>query len=228
MNPLCLLALSFLVPVVAAASDPSSPQAVLARMRDRQEKLVSLRAEIEQVKSYPQLGIDDPPEVGRFFLLRGRRGSMARIDIETPERRILTVKDGKYVLYQPRIRQAIEGRLAGSGAKGLFSGVLTGSPEAMEELEKSYVLSGLGIESLGDRSVQHLRFTARAGAAVFCQQIDLFVDGSLDLPVRQSCREANEAVVSFTLSGMELDVPLEESLFELDLPPGVERVKGGA
>lgn len=230
MSRFGMLLLPLAALVLAGASEPASPEAVLARMRARQAKLVSLRAELEQMKSYPQLGIDDPIESGRFLLERGRRGTMARIEILKPEQRILTVKDGRYVLYQPRIRQAVEGRLAGSGAgaKGLFAGVLTASPEAMEELEQSYVLSGLGTESLDHRSAYHLKFTARDGAAVYCQEIDLFVDGSLDLPVRQSCREANRAVVTFTLSAVEIDVPLEEGLFELDLPPGVERVKGGS
>ena len=42
-------------------------------MRARQAKLRSLSADLEQVKSYPQLGIEDPPESGHFFLEHGRR-----------------------------------------------------------------------------------------------------------------------------------------------------------
>jgi outer membrane lipoprotein-sorting protein len=205
-----------------------SPEAVLARVRARQAKLATLRAALVQTKSYPQLGIDDPPESGRFLLQRGRAGTRARIEIEAPEKRVLVVNDGRYVLYQPRIRQAIEGKLGGaaSGAKGILAGILTLSPEAMDELEKSYVLSGLGVERLGELGVHHLRFVARDDVPVYCQAIELFVDVSLDLPVRQTCREANRAVVTFTLSAIEIDVPLDDRLFELDLPAGVERVRG--
>jgi outer membrane lipoprotein-sorting protein len=227
MHRLRSLALLFSGLALGQPSAPAAPESILARVRARQAELLSLKARLVQRKSYPQLGIDDPPESGGFFLSHRRHETRARIDIESPERRILTVRDGSYVLYQPRIRQAVTGKLSGSGAKGIFAGVLTGSRDAMAELERSYLVSGAGVETLGERSVHHLKFAARPGASVYCQEIDLFVDVSLDLPIGQSCREANQALVTFTLSEVEINVPLDESLFEIDLPPDVERVKGG-
>lgn len=224
MNRRLLLRLLLLVAAPSLADD-----GVLARMRARQSELVSLRARLEQVKSYPQLGIDDPVERGRLYVERTRNGARVRLEIETPEPRILIVKDGAYLLFQPRIRQALEGRLGklgGAGKTGLFTGILTGSPEALRELERSYSVEQLPDETLGERAVHHLRFTGREGAAVHCRRIDLFVDVELSLPLRQVCREANESAITFTLSDVELDVPLDRKLFEIDLPAGVERVKG--
>ena len=167
MRTLILLPLAALT---LAAADPWSPEVVLARMRQAQSSVESLTARLEQVKSYPQLGIEDPPERGTFTMARTKRGTTrVRMEIQEPETRILTVADGKYLLYQPRIKQAVEGKASGGGKKGLFSGILTGSPEALEELERDYRVERVGETVVSEANVIELRFTARANAVVYCQ-----------------------------------------------------------
>ena len=119
------------------------------------------------------------------------------------------------------------GKLDGKGTRGLFPGLLTGSADSFGELEKSYDASDLGETSIGDLRVHHLSFTARPGVAVDCQQIALFIDASLMLPVRQKCREANESEITLTLSDIERNPRLEEKLFEIELPDGVEKIEQG-
>ena len=200
-----------------------SPEAILERMRIAQAGLESLKARIEQVKSYPQLGLEDPVEKGFLYFEAGKM----RLEIREPEVRILVVKDGKYVLYQPRIRQAITGRVEGQGTKGLFPGLLTGSPESFRELDRSYSASDQGEEDFGGRRVHHLTFRAKADVPVYCQEIDLFIDAALLLPVRQKCREANRSEITLTLADIERNTPLEKSLFEVEIPNGVERIERG-
>ena len=213
---LILVLLSF-----ALAADAS--QLLLERMRTEQASLRTLKARLEQVKSYPQLGIEDPVEKGFLYFEPGKM----RLEIQEPEVRILVVKDGKYVLYQPRIRQAISGKLEGQGTKGLFPGLLTGSTESFRELEKSYSASDRGEKTLDERRVHHLTFRAKPGVPVYCQEIDLFIDTSLLLPVRQKCREANQSEITLTLADIERNTPLERSLFEVQIPDGVERIERG-
>ncbi|HJS74286.1 MAG TPA: outer membrane lipoprotein carrier protein LolA, partial [Vicinamibacteria bacterium] len=200
-----------------------SPQRILERMRAAQSNLQSLKARVEQVKSYPQLGIEDPVEKGFLYFQPGR----IRLEIQEPEIRILAVKDGKYVLYQPRIRQAIVGKLGAEGTKGLFPGLLTGSRESFGELEKSYEASDLGESSIENSPVHHLSFQARPGAAVYCQAIELFIDAASMLPVRQKCREANQSEITLTLADIERNMPLAKSLFEVEIPEGVEKIERG-
>ena len=201
-----------------------SPQRILERMHAAQSNLQSLKARVEQVKSYPQLGIEDPVEKGFLYFQPGR----FRLEIREPEIRILAVKDGEYVLYQPRIRQAILGKLgAEGGTKGLFPGLLTGSRESFGELEKSYEASDLGEISIENSRVHHLSFQARPGAAVYCQAIELFIDSASMLPVRQKCREANQSEITLTLADIERNTPLAKSLFEVEIPEGVEKIERG-
>ena len=106
MRTLILLPLAALT---LTAAHPSSPEVVLARMQKAQSSVETLTARLEQVKSYPQLGIVDPPERGTFTMARTKRGTTrVRMEIQEPETRILTVADGKYLLYQPQIKQAVE------------------------------------------------------------------------------------------------------------------------
>ena len=224
MRTLIMLPLAALT---LAGADPSSPEVVLARMRQAQSSVESLTARLEQVKSYPQLGIEDPPERGTFTMARTKRGTTRiRMEIQEPEARILTVVDGKYLLYQPRIKQAVEGKVSGGGKKGLFSGILTGSPEALEELERDYRVESVGKTVVSEANVIELRFTARATAVVYCQQIDLWVDTTSWLPVQQSCHQANQSVITFTLGDVKLNLPLAKDAFDVDLPPDVEKVRG--
>ena len=213
---LILVLLSF-----ALAADAS--QLLLERMRTEQASLRTLKARLEQVKSYPQLGIEDPVEKGFLYFEPGKM----RLEIQEPEVRILVVKDGKYVLYQPRIRQAISGKVEGQGTKGLFPGLLTGSPESFRELEESYSASDRGEETLDERRVHHLTFRARPGVPVYCQEIEVFIDTVLLLPVRQKCREANQSEITLTLADIERNTPLERNLFEVEIPDGVERIERG-
>jgi len=213
---LILVLLSF-----ALAADAS--QLLLERMRTEQANLRTLKARLEQVKSYPQLGIEDPVEKGFLYFEPGKM----RLEIQEPEVRILVVKDGKYLLYQPRIRQAISGKLEGQGTKGLFPGLLTGSPDSFRELEKSYSVSDRGEETLDERRVHHLSFRARPGVPVYCQEIDLFIDKTLLLPVRQKCREGNQSEVTLTLTDIERNAPLPKSLFEVQIPDRAERIERG-
>lgn len=211
---------------VTLAPGADGQKLVLERMRTEQASLRTFKARIEQVKSYPQLGIEDPVEKGFLFFQQGKM----RLEIQEPEVRILVVKEGRYVLYQPRIRQAISGKAEGGGTKGLFPGLLTGSSDAFRELERSYEVSDRGEETPGDleeRRAHHLSFQARPAAQVYCQEIELFIDTALLLPVRQKCREANRSEITLTLRDIERNPSLEESLFEVRIPEGVERIERG-
>ncbi len=217
---------SLIASVLVTTPAVDSPERILERVRVAQAGLESLKARVEQVKSYPQLGIEDPVEKGFLYFQPGRP-SKFRLEIREPEIRILAVKDDKYVLYQPRIRQAITGKVESQGTKGLFPGLLTGSAESFSELEKSYQASHLGEKPLEERSVHHLSFRAKQGVSVYCQEIDLFIDSSLLLPVRQKCREANQSETTLTLLDIERNGSLPKGAFEVAIPEGVERIERG-
>ena len=149
-----------LAALTLAAADPSSPELVLARMQKAQSSVESLTARLEQVKSYPQIGIEDPPERGTFTMARTKRGTTrVRMEIQEPETRILTVADGKYLLYQPRIKQAVEGKVSGGGKKGLF--FRESSPDRQKRSKSS---SGIIASSAWGRRLCRRRTSSSSGS----------------------------------------------------------------
>ncbi len=216
---------SLIASVLIATGAVDSPQRILERMRAAQAGLESLKARVEQVKSYPQLGIEDPVEKGFLYFQPGK----IRLEIQEPEIRILAVKDGKYVLYQPRIRQAIFGKLEGQGTKGLFPGLLTGSAESFAELEKSYEVSDLGERP----STSFASITCRSGRGPASPSTAGRSSSSstpaLLLPVRQKCRrDEPERDHADALGHRAQCAAREEPLRGRD-PGGVERIeRGGA
>jgi outer membrane lipoprotein-sorting protein len=216
--------------VAFASSGGLSASDVLARMLRAQQQLDSLSARLVQQKSFPQLGIEDPEETGRFLLLRDEQGSpRIRVEIEQPERRVLVVNGGEYVLYQPRIKQAIEGTVGAAaqhGATGVAS-LLTGSA-SLTELEKRYELERLPNVRLRGAEVElhHVRLRARPEAGSQCRQIELFIDSETNLPVRQVCEEVNGSILTVSLLEPQPNVEVHEDEFELELPKDVERIRG--
>ncbi len=223
---LCLLLLQavLLFSISLAEADESSTEPILERMAEASRALTSLEADLVQVKSYPQLSLTDPPEIGRIHLQRAKPTRL-RFEITEPESRIVTVDDGEYVLYQPKIKQAMVGKLDPNASRGR-SGFLTFLVGDLSSAEEDFEIVLLGEEEVKGKQAYHLRLTARPETESMYRQIDLWVDQEIWLPVRQELVELNNSVSRIDLENVVLNQIIEDSVFKLDLPSDVERVKG--
>lgn len=211
----------------ARSEDVSTADDVLERMAAAYGSVESLGAELQQVKSYPQLGMEDPPETGVLHVKRKTKDNLlVRLEIQKPEHRIVTVNDGKYMLYQPRIKQAIEGRVdtkarnsSGTSFMSYFMGDLSGA-------KKDYDIEVVGDEQVGQHHTVHLRLTAKADGKGYYPRIDLWVDRELWIPVRQELVEPNRSVTTLEFAEIRINDEMNDKLFKIKLPAGVERVKG--
>ncbi len=212
---------------VSWAEDISTVEEVLERMAAAYGSVKSLGAELEQVKSYPQLGMTDPPEKGVLHVKRKSANNLlVRLEIQHPEQRIVTVGDGRYMLYQPRIKQAIEGRVdtkasnsSGTSFMSYFMGDLSGA-------KKDYDFELVGEEQVGRHQTIHLRLTAMTGGEGYYPQIDLWVDQDLWIPVRQELVEPNRSVTTLEFGDIRINDEINDNVFKIKLPANVERVKG--
>ena len=220
-------AAALLVAATAQADGVAEVDEVLAKMTTTYASLESLEAELEQVKAYPQLGLTDPPESGVVYVKRKAGDELSvRLEMVRPEHRIVTVKDGRYTLYQPRIKQAIEGEVgekAGGSSGTSFMSYFLGDLGAAK---KDYGIVALGEETVGDRTTIHLRLTAKPDGTGYYPQIDLWIDQKLWMPVQQEMVEPNRSVTRFQFRNLRLNEKIKDSLFSIKLPSDVERVKG--
>jgi outer membrane lipoprotein-sorting protein len=223
-------AATLLVAAVAQAGGAASVPTVddvLEKMTTTYASLESLEAEIEQVKAYPQLGLTDPPEIGVVYVKRKAGDELSvRLEMVKPEHRIVTIKDGRYTLYQPRIKQAIEGEVgekSGGSSGTSFMSYFLGDLNAAKN---DYSIVVLGEETAGDRRTIHLELTAKPDGKGYYPQIDLWIDQELWMPVQQEMVEPNRSVTTFQFHGIRLNGKIKDSLFSIKLPSDVERVKG--
>jgi outer membrane lipoprotein-sorting protein len=194
-------------------------------MAESYRGLETLHARFTQVKSYPQLDLTDPPEKGFVVAdLRDSNERKIRLEIETREKRVLVVTGGRYLLYQPKINQAIEGKVESGRAGGAgFVSFLTGD---LSRAHQDYDVSSLDDEPVDGRLTKHLRLRLKKGSQAYYRRIDLWVDTDLWLPVRQVLVEPNQSVIRFRVEDIRRNLSLDDKLFDLDLPSDVKRIRG--
>ncbi|GBC77076.1 Outer-membrane lipoprotein carrier protein [bacterium HR08] len=199
---------------------------ILEQMAQAVRRLRTLRAALSQEKFYAQLGFKDPPEKGVLYMKRrGERDLSLRIEITVPEKRIITVTGDRFLLYQPRINQAIEGvidRTSVRAAAGFLAYLFNGLAQAAED----YEITLAGYETIQGRRASHLVLTPKPNRRGVYRRVDLWVDHQLWLPTIQKIVEANRDETLLTLDEVQLNVNLPDSLFVQKLPPGVQRVRG--
>ncbi|MBI4469119.1 MAG: outer membrane lipoprotein carrier protein LolA [Acidobacteria bacterium] len=228
---ICLVvtALSLLTTSGAApASDQITVASVLDRMSKSFSGMRSMRASLSQEKRYTQLGVSDPVEQGTLFVKkRNDRDIRLRLEINFPEKRIITVKGNRYQLFQPAINQVIEGAVdkhsaTAKAAGGFFSYLFGGVSKAAED----YHITAVGEETIGRRRAIHLKLTPLAGRKSLYRQVDLWVDPELWLPTQQQFIEVNRDETVIQLFDIKTNVPVDDGLFNQKVPPNAHRVRG--
>jgi outer membrane lipoprotein-sorting protein len=210
----------------SAVSEELPPQSVLAEMASASKALRTLEAELVQVKSYPQLSIVDPEERGHLYVERTeKKGTRLLLTIVAPEPRSLVLDDGEYVFYQPKIKQALIGKLGTEAAQGKMSFLryLLGDLTAAEE---DFDILSLGEELVDGKETVRLRLNAKPGSESPYSRIDLWVRRDLSLPVRQELTELNRSVTRIELKKVSINEKIDGGVFRLELPRDVERVRG--
>ena len=207
-------------------AEEAAPQSVLAEMASASRALTTLEADLVQVKSYPQLSLADPEETGHLYVEKTeKKGTRLRLTMVAPEPRSLAIRDGEYVFYQPKIKQALMGKLGTESSRGKagFLRYLLGDLAAADD---DYDIGSLGEELVDGKPTVRLRLMAKPGRETPYLQIDLWVQRDLWLPVRQELTELNHSLTRIELKNISLNQKLDEDVFEIELPRDVERVRG--
>ena len=170
--------------------------------------------------------MSDPAEKGHIYVQRTEnKGTRLRLTILEPEPRSVTLKDGEYVFYQPKIKQALIGKL-GTEASGGNVGFLSYLLGDLTSAEEHFHIRSVGEELIDGKQTARLRLSAKPGSESPYLQIDLWVQRDLWLPVRQELTELNHSLTRIELKNISINEDLDENVFQLELPRDVERVRG--
>jgi len=194
---------------------------ILKRMEAHQKSLQSLQADVEMAKTNTQLNITDKQK-GEVSYLPGKgRDAYIRIDWKSPDE-VLVVANGKYLLYRPRLNQAIKGKVNGS-KNAQASGALAFMSMSKDQLKANYNVKYLGKATVNGTEVWHLSLDPKSNQSY--KEAELWVDGN-GMPIQAKVVESNSDLTTVRLSDIKKNVKISGSIFSYKVPSGTKIIDG--
>lgn len=197
---------------------------ILKRMEAHRQSLTSLKASVKMDKYNSQLDEHDITEGTTMYLPGKGRDALVRIDWTRPVEETLSVVNKQYVLYRPRLKQAIVGKADSNNKNVKGNSALSFMNMSREQLKANYNVQYLGEEkvSTGDPT-WHLKLIPKTPTSY--QYGELWVDGN-GMPLQMRIVENNNDSTTVLLSNLEKNLTLNASVFKVNLPKDTKIVKG--
>lgn len=198
---------------------------ILKRMDEHNKALSSLQSSVKMVKFNSQLGENDVYEgTAKYVPLKGR-DALVRIDWTKPVVESLAVVNKEYILYRPRLGQAIVGKVDGakSGSKGA-NNALAFINMSKAQLKANYNIKYIAQENVaGNIPTWHLELTPKT--ATNYKVADLWVDGN-GMPIQAKVTENNNDSTTIYLSDLQKNVSLNTKIFVINYPKNTKVIQG--
>ena len=197
---------------------------ILKRMDEHQKALSSLKANVMMDKYNSQLDEHDIYEGTAMYLPAKGRDALVRIDWAKPQQEILSVVNKQYVLYRPRLKQAITGTVDSAQKNTKASGPMEFLKMSKEQLRANYTVVYLGQEQVsGGIPTWRLELTPKTAKGY--KLAELWVDGN-GMPIQAKITENNNDSTTVLLSGLQKNVNINANEFRVSLPNGTTKVSG--
>ena len=218
------LALFFNTAAVTETKAQGVLKEILKRMENNRNSMQTLRANVTMVKYNSQLRETDTTEGNVVYVPTKGRDALVRIDWTKPVQESLSVVKGEYVLYRPRLKQAITGNAKNAKENGKANGALAFLNMSKAELEANYSIKYLGQENVsGGIPTWHLELIPKKAANF--KSAELWVDGN-GMPIQAKVIESNNDTTTVLLTNLQKNVTIDVSKIKVDIPPGTKIVKG--
>ena len=198
---------------------------ILKRMDNNNRLLKSLQANIKMDKYNPQLDDHDVSEGTMKYLPGANEKQMyVRIDWAKPTEEKLAVVKGEYVLYTPRLKRAIVGKVDKAQGNAKANGALAFMSMSKAQLKQNYMVKYIGEEKVGGSiPTWHLELIPKNATSY--KSADIWIDGD-GMPIQAKIVEKNNDTTTVLLSGLQKNVKLSGDVFKVDVPRDVKPIKG--
>lgn len=228
LTPILAVALLFIA-LVTTPLRPTNAQAGLVsslytRMQRNQQTLKTLSADISMDKYNSQIRDSDKFYGTVKYIPIGGKSAFVRLEWSKPQHEILTVANGAYVFYRPRLNQAITGT-TNSIKSGKDTDVLALLNMTTTQLRTRFNdLQDVRDETLwGGVTATH--FKAVPKTAVNYNYIEVWVDSS-GMPVQTKMVEKNNDSTTVRLTNVSRNQTIDKGVFEQKLDSSVKKIKG--
>lgn len=196
---------------------------ILKRMEAHKNALTSLKASVTMVKHQAQLGVDDTIEGTVMYIPAKGREFYVRIDWVKPAEETFSLVKQNYVIYRPRLKQAITGNINSAKEKGAVNGPLDFMSMSKEDLKANYSIRYMGQEDVrGGIPTWHLELTPKTENKF--KLAELWVDGN-GMPIQNKVVEKNDDSTTILLYNLQKNVNISTSAFKIVLPKDTQIIK---
>jgi len=207
---------------VDANTTPQILTGILNKMENAHRQMKSLKAELIQQKTNPQIGSTDTDYgIVLYKPASGKEKGKLRIDYTRPSKDIVAIVGETVTFYQPRINQVFKGPL-GKVSKGKAGANLVGLDSSLKALTANYNIDFVKDEAINGQMTTLLRLTPKSGGAYAA--IDLWVNQQNWLPAQWKMSERNGDYTVITLKNLQLNANLTDAAFVVNIPSGTKVV----
>lgn len=225
--PLGLIALLILAAFVVSPTTTYGQSAglvssVLNRLEKNRASLKSLRAGISMDKYNSQLGTNDRSTGVVLYIPAAGRNASVRLEWTSPQHEILSVQNGKYVLFRPRLGTAYTG-VSGKAPKSA-GGIMDMMYMSRQQLEAKFQpLQDVREETLwGGVSTIHLTLVPKGNAGYKYAEVWIDRDG---MPVQSKIVEKNDDATTMRLMSVEKNAKISSDEIPVKLDSNVKIIK---
>lgn len=216
------LAFARAVPSVDANTTPQILTGILNKMESAHQQMKSLKAELIQQKTNPQIGSTDTDYGSILYKpAAGKDKGKLRIDYVKPSKDIVAVVGESVTFYQPRINQVFKGTL-GKVSKGKVGANLVGLDGSLKALTANYNIDFVKDESVNGQMTTLLKLTPKGGGQY--SAIHLWVNQQNWLPAQWKMVERNGDYTVITLKNLQVNANVADAAFVVNIPNGTKVV----
>jgi outer membrane lipoprotein-sorting protein len=209
--------------VVTETKAQGAYDVVLKKMDEHYKALTSLRASVTMVKFDSLLQENDKYEGTTMYLPAKGRDAYVRINWSKPAEEILSVVNGKYVIFRPRLNQAIIGETKNTRGSSKANNALAFMNMSRAQLKANYTIRYMGQETVsGGTPTWHLELTPKTKQKY--KLADLWVDGN-GMPIQAKVTEDNNDTTTVLLTNLQKNATINAGEFEVALPKDVKIAK---
>jgi len=190
-------------------------------MDDHNKGLTTLRSRVTMVKTHAQLGGDSDTTVGTaIYAKRPGKDALVRIDWEKPAES-LSVKDGQYRMYRPRLNIAYEGSVKNATKDAKGNSALGFMNMSKAQLDANYDVRLLAENVSLSNGVRtwHLELIPKTKTSYKTAELWLDTNG---MPNQTKIIEQNNDTTTVLLTDFKKNIPLKTSDFEINLAKGTK------
>lgn len=200
---------------------------ILDTMDAHYKALSSLQANVKMDKYNAQLDEHDVTEgTVKYVPQKDLKGNAAlvRIDWTKPVQESLAVVNKEYILYRPRLGQALIGKVDKAQGSAKSNSALAFMNMSKAQLKANYNVKYLGEEKVGGGTpTWHLELTPKIKTSY--KLADIWVDGN-GMPIQMRITENNNDATIVFLSNLIKNQTINSKDFVIPLPKGTKKLEG--